>query len=227
LIRAVVFDLDGLMFDTEALFFRVASEALADQGKVFTPEIMKRFIGRRADEVAQGWKTLAGVEGPVEEFLADIRNRFYAVVDTAVHPMPGLFVLLDRLHSLALPAAVATSSRHSYADRLLERHGLKSRFQFVLASEDVTLGKPDPEIYQLAAQRFGVPSASMLVLEDSPPGLAAAKGAGAFAVGIPHEHSPEEALAAADLVVARLDDPHLLRLIETSDEKPAPDEPLD
>jgi HAD superfamily hydrolase (TIGR01509 family) len=225
-IRAVVFDLDGLMFDTEALFFRVASEALADRGKVFTPEIMTQFIGRRADEVAQSWKTLAGVEEPAEEFLADVRARFYAVVDTAVHPMPGLFVLLDRLHALALPAAVATSSRHSYASRLLLRHGLRDRFEFVLASEDVTRGKPDPEIYQLAARRFGVPAGSMLVLEDSPAGLAAASEAGAFAVGIPHEHSPAEALAAARLVVARLDDPSLFRLIESPDENPAPDEPL-
>jgi beta-phosphoglucomutase-like phosphatase (HAD superfamily) len=226
LIRAVVFDLDGLMFDTEALFFRVASEALADRGKVFTPEIMRQFIGRRADEVVQGWKTLAGVEGPVEDFLEEVRSRFYALVDTVVHPMPGLFVLLDLLQELALPAAVATSSRHSYADRLLVRHGLQSRFEFVLASEDVTLGKPDPEIYQLVARRFGVQAGSMLVLEDSPAGLAAAKGAGAVAVGIPHEHSPEEALAAADLVVARLDDPSLLRLIESRDEKPATDEPI-
>ena len=62
MIRAVVFDLDGLMFDTEDLFFRVASEALADRGKAFTPDIMKQFIGRRADEVRQLWTTLAGVE---------------------------------------------------------------------------------------------------------------------------------------------------------------------
>ncbi len=226
MIRAVVFDLDGLMFDTEALFFRVASEALADRGKVFTPEIMTQFIGRRADEVVQSWKTLAGVEEPVEEFLAEVRSRFYAEIDTAVHPMPGLFVLLDRLHTLELPAAVATSSRHSYADRLLIRHGLKDRFRFVLASEDVTRGKPDPEIYQLAAERFGVPAAAMLVLEDSAAGLAAAGGAGAFAVGIPHEHSPLEALAAARMIVGRLDDPSLLRLIESPDAKPTPDAPL-
>ncbi len=225
MIRAVVFDLDGLMFDTEALFFRVASEALADRGKVFTPEIMKQFIGRRAAEVAPLWKTLAGVEGPIEEFLADVRGRFYAVVDTAVHPMPGLFVLLDLLHALERPAAVATSSGHAYADRLLVRHGLKSRFDFVLAAEDVRLGKPDPEIYQLAARRFGLPASSVLVLEDSPAGLAAAKAAGAIAVGIPHDHSPAQALAAADLIVARLDDPSLLRLIESRDEKPATDEP--
>jgi HAD superfamily hydrolase (TIGR01509 family) len=226
LIRAVVFDLDGLMFDTEALFFRVASEALADRGKAFTPEIMKQFIGRRAAEVAPLWKTLAGVEGPVEDFLVDVRKRFYDEVHTAVHPMPGLFVLLDLLHSLKCPAAVATSSGHAYADRLLLGHGLQSRFTFILASEDVKLGKPDPEIYQLAAHRFGVPARSMLVLEDSPAGLAAARGAGAFAVGIPHAHSPVEALQAADLIVTRLDDPSLLHLIASRDETTLTDEPL-
>ena len=128
-------------------------------------------------------------------------------MDTVVHPMPGLFVLLDHVHARALPAAVATSSGQSYADRLLVRHGVQDRFEFVLASEDVTLGKPDPEIYRLAAGRFGVPAGSMLVLEDSPAGLAAAKEAGAVAVGVPHEHSPQRRSAAADLVVARLDDP--------------------
>jgi HAD superfamily hydrolase (TIGR01509 family) len=225
LIRAVVFDLDGLMFDTEALFFRAASEALADRGKTFTPEMLKQFLGRRADEVVESWRTVAGVMEPVEDFLAEVRERFYAVMDTVVHPMPGLFVLLDKLHRLALPAAVATSSRHSYADRLLIRHGARDRFLFVLASEDVTRGKPDPEIYQLAAVRFGVPAGSMLVLEDSPAGLAAAKGAGAIAVGVPHEHSPAEALSAADLVIARLDDPALLLLIESPDRKPDSDEP--
>jgi HAD superfamily hydrolase (TIGR01509 family) len=225
-IRAVVFDLDGLMFDTEELFFRVASEALADRGKAFTPDVMRHFIGRRADDVVQLWKTLADIEDPVEEFLADVRRRFYEVMDTAVHPMPGLFVLLDRLHRLALPAAVATSSRHSYAERLLARHGLQNRFDFVLASEDVTRGKPDPEIYRLAAARFSVPARAMLVLEDSPAGVAAAKGAEALAVGVPHEHSPPDGLRAADLVVARLDDPKLLHLIESREMKPEADERL-
>ena len=75
----------------------------------------------------------------------------------------------------------------------------------------------DPEIYRRAAERFGVPVHSMLVLEDSPAGLAAARGAGATAVGIPHEHSPAQTLTAADLIVPRLDDPALLQLVDTHD----------
>jgi HAD superfamily hydrolase (TIGR01509 family) len=213
-ISAVAFDLDGLMFDTEALFYRVSAEALAARGKAFTPEIMNAMIGRRAIDAAGSLKTLAGLEEPVEDVLAEVRQRFYAVMDTAVHPTPGLFVLLEHIAQRLLPIAVATSSRRSFADRLLLRHGLRDRFAFVLGSEDVTCGKPDPEIYRLAAQRFGVAVGSMLVLEDSPAGVAAAKAAGALAVGVPHEHSPAAALEAADLIVTQLDDPALIRLIE-------------
>ncbi len=213
-IRAVVFDLDGLMFDTEALFFRVSSEVLESRGKRFTREIMRALIGRRAAEVAGWLKTMAGIEEPPEIILAEIRERFGAEVDSAVHPMPGLFALLDHLHRRALPAAVATSSGRAYADRLLNGHGLAGRFAFVLTAEDVTRGKPDPEIYRLAADRFAVGAGELLVLEDSPAGVEAARGAGAVAVAVPHEHSPAEALRAADLIVPRLDDPALLALVD-------------
>jgi HAD superfamily hydrolase (TIGR01509 family) len=213
-IRAVVFDLDGLMFDTEALFFRVAGEMLAARGKRFTPEIMRAMMGRRAVEAGLAFKTLAGLDEPVESLMAEARERFFAEMDAAVHPTPGLFALLDHLHRRGLPLAVATSSRRSYAERLLRGHGLYDRFAFLLTSEDVERGKPDPEIYRKAAERFGQPAASVLVLEDSPAGVAAAKGAGAFAVAIPHEHSPAEGLADADLIVPRLDDPALLAALE-------------
>jgi HAD superfamily hydrolase (TIGR01509 family) len=216
-LRAVVFDLDGLMFDTEALFFRVSSEALAARGKVFTPQIMQAMIGRRSVEVRHVLKTLAGLDEPVEVLLAEVRERFRADVDSAVHPTPGLFVLLEHLRRRALRLAVATSSGRSYADGLLSGHGLAKWFEFVLTSEDVTRGKPDPQIYRLAAERFGVPAVSVLVLEDSPAGVAAAKGAGTFAVGVPHEHSPAEGLSAADLIVPRLDDPALLQLIDAQE----------
>ena len=213
-IRAVVFDLDGLMFDTEALFFRVAGEMLAARGKVFTSEIMRAMIGRRSLEVGNLFRTMAGLDEPEEVLLAEVRARFFAEVDTAVHPTPGLMVLLAHLGRRSLPLAVATSSGRAYADRLLSAHGLAERFDFVLASEDVTLGKPDPEIYRKAVERFGLPADSVLVLEDSPAGLAAAKGAGTLAVGVPHDHSPAVGLRAADLIVPRLDHPALLALLD-------------
>ncbi len=209
-IMAVAFDLDGLMFDTEALFFRVASEMVRDRGKTFHVDIMRAMIGRQPSESGMALKTLAGLEEDPEVLMAEATERFMALVDTAVHPTPGLIHLLDILDRHAVPLAVATSSHRQYAERLLTRHRFIERFALILAREDVTRHKPDPEIYQTVAHRFGIDPENLLVLEDTPTGLAAAKGAGAFAVGVPHEHSPAEDLAAADLIVESLDAPALL-----------------
>ncbi len=214
LIRAVVFDLDGLMFDTEALFFRVSSDMLTARGKTFTPEIMTAMIGRRSVDAGHALKTMTGLDEPVDVLLAEVRERFFAELDTAVHPAPGLFTLLDRLRQNHLPLAVATSSRRAYAERLLNRHRLLDRFKFVLGSEDVTRGKPDPEIYTRAIERLDVPAESVLVLEDSPAGVAAGVEAGALVVGVPHEHSPAAGLDAANMLVTRLDDPAILNLLD-------------
>ena len=106
---AVAFDLDGLMFDTEALFFRVAGEMLASRGKVFTHEIMQAMIGRRAAEVGESFKRMAGLDEPVQDLMAEARARFMAEIDAAVHPTPGLFVLLGHLQKQAIPRVVTSS----------------------------------------------------------------------------------------------------------------------
>ena len=209
-IEAVAFDLDGLMFDTEALFFRIACETLEARGGRFTAEMMAAMIGRRAVEAGHILQTMSGIQADPEELLGDVRDRYLAVLDTDAAPTPGLLTLLDELERRSLPKAVATSSRRAHAERLLGGHGLRHRFAFVLGSEDVGRGKPDPEIYRKAAEGFGVPPERLIVLEDSPAGVAAARAAGAFVVAVPHEHSTAEGLASADLIVPRLDAPALL-----------------
>ncbi len=212
-ISAVVFDLDGLMFDTEALFHRVSSELLAERGRAFTPEIMNAMIGRRPLEAGEQLKRLSGIEESVEEWLSLVRERFGSLVNDAVSPTPGLLRLLDVLRGRA-PLAVATSSNRSYARGLLDRHAITDRFEFILAAEDVIRGKPDPEIYATAARRLGVAAGSILVLEDSPAGVESARRAGAVVVAVPHAHSPAHALGPADLIVPALDAPELLDLLE-------------
>jgi len=214
MIQGVVFDLDGLMFDTEDLFHRVLVEMLAARGKPYTEEIGRAMIGRRAEEAALDFKRLSGLDEPIEELMAEARSRFYAEMDTAVHPTPGLFSLLDHLEACKIPRGVATSSRRSYAELLLKRHGLFDHFGFLLSAEDVSRGKPDPQIYQKAVECFGLPASSVLALEDSAAGVASAKGAGTFCVGVPHDHSPAEGLRGADLIVPRLDDSRLLAILE-------------
>ena len=213
-IRAVVFDLDGLMFDTEAVFFRSASEMLAARGKVFTLDIMRAMIGRQPAISSLAFKTMSGLEGEPADLMAEAKARFDARLDTDVSTMPGLTLLLDRLDAMKLPHAVATSSKRAYAERLLGGHGLIGRFAFILAAEDVVRHKPDPEIYRTAAARLSFEPSSLMVLEDTPTGLTAARAAGAFAVGVPHDYSPASDLGMADLIVPRLDDAKVLERLE-------------
>ena len=215
-IRAVAFDLDGLMFDTEALFARVLGGFLEERGRSLTPPILAAMLGKRAAEAYPAFKRLTGFEETPDELLAELRRRFMAEVDAAVHPTPGLIALLAHLEKRGIPRAVATSSRLEYAEGLIVRHGLREHFAFLLTAEDVTRGKPDPEIYRTAASRFGIGPRQLLVREDSPPGHAAARGAGTFAVGVPHEHSPASGLGDADLIVPRLDDPALFARIDAA-----------
>ena len=193
-IRAVVFDLDGLMFDTEALFFRVSSEMLAARGKAFTPEIMRAMIGRRAVDAGHVLKTLAGLDEPVEVLLADVRQRFYARWTRPCIRRRGSSSCSTTCGDRQCRSPWRPRRGGAYAERLLVRHGLRDRFAFVLASEDVSRGQARPGDLSPGGRAIRRAAGSMLVLEDSPAGLAAARGAGAFAVGVPHEHSPAEAL---------------------------------
>src|SRR5262249_57045895 len=108
------------------------------------------------------------------------------LVDVPPAPLlPGAAELLGRLAGRGVPVAVATSSPRVHVDRVLGPHRLVERFGFILTCEDVRRGKPDPEIYRKAAERFGCTPGEMVVLEDSPNGLKAAKAAGARCVVIP------------------------------------------
>jgi HAD superfamily hydrolase (TIGR01509 family) len=138
---------------------------------------------------------------------------FNELLEEHLRPMPGLMELLDLLEERQVPKAVATSSHRPYLQRLLGRFGLLDRFDFTLTAEDVTHGKPHPEIYLKAADRHGVPPAQMLVLEDSENGTRAAAAAGAHVIAIPHEFSHRHDFAAARGVACSLVDPVIVNLL--------------
>ena len=127
--------------------------------------------------------------------------------------MPGLCARLDALESAAIPKAVATSSGRAFVDEVLGRFELGNRFSFILASEDVTHGKPDPEIYRRAADRFDISTGQMLVLEDSQTGLTAAISSGARAVAVPGAHSVHHDFSKAIWIASSLNDPKIYALL--------------
>lgn len=215
-IRAVVFDLDGLILNTEDIFDLAGRQLLERRGLEMTEQIHHSMLGRRPAEAFEILKSLTGISDPIPDLMVEARDLFAAIAEHHLDTMPGLHDLLLLLEERALPKAVATSSPRSYMRELLSRFDLLHRFAFSLTAEDVTHGKPHPEIYRTAAQRLQVEPQEMLVLEDSETGTRAAAAAGAFAVSVPNRHTAVGDFSMSSLVVSSLQDPLLRELLEAA-----------
>jgi HAD superfamily hydrolase (TIGR01509 family) len=208
-LRAVVFDLDGLMFNTEELYQFVGGELLAGHGKTFEPELLDKMMGRQpriALQIMIDWHDLQTTPA---ELAAQAAGIFGKILDERLECMPGLVELLDSLEAHRIPKAIATSSPREFVTNVLGRFEFEPRFEFILAAEDVVEGKPHPEVYLKAAQQFGIPPAQMLVLEDSENGCKAAVAAGAFAVAVPGGHSCRHDFTGVTMQVNTLADPRI------------------
>ena len=211
--RAVVFDMDGLMFNTEDVYTAVGTEVLRRRGCEFTAELKDEMMGLRPQPAFEAMIRHCHLE----RHVAGIGRG----VEPAVHRPLGRPLGADaRLAGIARRLGAGGDSqgdRHQQQPRVGRRLSrpfeLQRRFQFILAAEDIVNGKPHPEIYLTAARRFGVPPAEMVVLEDSQNGCLAAAAAGAFTVAVPGEHSREHDFSTASLVVDSLADPRLYRAL--------------
>lgn len=205
MLRAVTFDLDGLMVNTEELYDVVMQELCLRRSLQFTEELRVKMMGRPGHiSIAYMIEHHALTDDTVEGLLAESDLLFSGVLEERLELMPGLLDLLDVLETAGIPKGIGTSSRRKYVDQVLARFGLADRFAFILSAENVTHGKPHPEIYLAAAERHGVSPAAMMVLEDSQNGCAAAVAAGAFAVAVPGVHSRTHDFTGAKAVVQSL-----------------------
>ena len=205
--RAVAFDLDGLLIDTEPIFAEAVRLFLGPRGVAFDADFMHTMMGSPAAQSLPRFRDHFRLTDPLEIIAAECKRLFLDVLGDRPGPlMPGVAALLDRLRARDVPFCIATSSGSEFVRRVFGPHGLLERFQFVLTCEDVTRGKPFPDVYELAARRFDVAAAELVVLEDSPIGLRAAKAAGARCVVVPHAHMPRDRLHGADLIASSLED---------------------
>lgn len=214
-IRAVVFDLDGLMFNTEDVFDLSGDELLRRRGLRMTDAIRDGMLGRRPAEAFAHLLRMTGITEPVEALQAESREIFMSFLDVHLQPMPALFDLLAHLEKLGVPKGVATSSPRRYMEGILGRYDLLPRFAMTLTAEDVERGKPAPDVYLKAAATLGVPTSDMMVLEDSEAGTRAAAAAGAVIVSVPHRHTAKHDFSTASHVAASLGDPLIYRLLES------------
>ena len=199
---AVVFDMDGLLFDTEALYLRAFHAASDEGGHGLTTELFMLTIGGTWPTVQTVLTDAHGADFPLDDFRAAWHRHAERIAADGVPLKPGALALLDTLDSLGLPRAIATSSRHETAREHLIEHALVHRFHTVVAQGDYAASKPAPDPYLLAAERLGVPPAVCLALEDSHNGVRSASSAGMMTVMVPDLLPPTLEIRALCVFVA-------------------------
>ncbi len=196
-LRAVIFDLDGLLVDSESLYREAFGEAAAAFGLGVDAAFYERLVGRRTGEVRGILRETFGENFPLEAFverwIGGFRER---VKPSGAPPKPGARELLQWLDSRGIAAAVATSTPRD--DAILTLGGLAGRFRAIVAGDEIERGKPEPDSYLEAARRLGVGPADCLALEDSAAGVEAAHRAGMRVILVPDlVPPPAEARARA------------------------------
>lgn len=211
-LKAVVFDMDGLMFNTEDLYDQVGQTILQRRGQNYSLELKLEMMGLPGNEAFEIMRKRCNIDDSVEQLKKETDEIFEDLLHN-IEKMPGLDELLSLIEEKAIPKAVATSSHRQFATRALGFFNLEPRFEFVLTGDDVENGKPNPDVYLLAAKKLRVSTENMLVLEDSLIGSRAAKAAGTFTVAVPTTHSRQSDFSHVDHVVDRLDHEIVMSLI--------------
>lgn len=208
MIRAVIFDFDGLLVDSETLFHRVYAEILADHGHPFTrDDYSAGYAGRPVPAIARAFVTDFKLPLSSEEVARRIHADEAILRAEGVPLKPGARELLDHLKARGYGIGVASSSQRPRAMNVLEQHGLVDFFAASAFAEDISRGKPDPEVFLLAAARLDIDPSECLVLEDSTMGIEAAANAGMRVICIPDMQAPdEEHRAMATAVLDGLND---------------------
>ncbi len=186
MVKGVIFDMDGLMFDTERVSGIVWRKTAETLGFSITEEFISSFRGRNYPGIKERFKKQYGQDFDYDGARAIKQQFFHAYIDQNGVPVKkGLNELLSYLAKENIPAAVATSTGRPFAEKMLRKAGVYDCFKGFVYGDEVEHSKPSPVIFLKAAKKIGVDPADCLILEDSEPGVLAAKAAGGSVIHVP------------------------------------------
>ena len=205
MIDAVVFDLDGVIVDSEQVWDDVREIYTRETGGTYTETATRDMMGMSSVEWSRYMSDALGVPGTPAEINDAIVTRMLERYGEAPPLLPGAVAAVRRVAD-RWPLAIASSSNPELIEVVLRSSGLASLFPVAVSSQEVPRGKPSPDVYLEAARRLGVDPTACAAVEDSHNGIRSAKAAGMFVVAVPNPHFPpdDEALAQADVVVASI-----------------------
>ena len=207
MIDAVVFDLDGVIVDSEQIWDDVRVQFVRESGRPFPEEATRDMMGMSSPEWSRYLVERLGVPGTPEQAGAEVVRRLLARYEQQLPLIPGVVEAVRRI-AARWPVAIASSSNPEVIDVVLRESGLEPVVRAAVSSEDVGRGKPAPDVYLEAVRRLGVAPSRAAAVEDSHNGIRSATAAGLRVIAIPNSHFPpdEEALALADVVLPSIDE---------------------
>ncbi|RLC77595.1 MAG: hypothetical protein DRJ03_17080, partial [Chloroflexi bacterium] len=204
LVAAVIFDMDGVIVDSEPLHIESFNEIIAQYDAVITPDDFKPLVGRTQPEIFAAVKERFGIEESIESLMARKQERYLRLVETKIEAMPGLYELVDWLKALGIKMGIASASPLKDIQTVLRCIRLEGAFDAVLSAVNLLHGKPHPDIFLLTAKELGVLPGQCVVLEDSERGVEAARRAGMTRIAMPNFFTRHHDFSAADSVVESL-----------------------
>ena len=201
--RVVIFDMDGVIVDSEPFSMQALIDILREYGIEPTAEELRRSYGRRVRDDIVGYFRQYGVHADIAAAIARKHARYFVLAEGHLKPFAGVISLLERLPRRGYRLGLASSGGRDKIAFGMRALGLDGVFETIVSGDDVRQGKPDPEIYRMAAQRLGVDPGECVVIEDAPAGVEAAKAAGMRCIAVTNSVSREQ-LQGADLVVDSL-----------------------
>ncbi|MFC1732015.1 HAD family hydrolase [candidate division KSB1 bacterium] len=203
--NAVIFDMDGVISDTQKIHSKVESELLGRLGVIISPdEITRRFSGVQTSKFFKEIIGESGVECDIESLLKEKWEKMIDLARKDVDAIPHAFELINELSENRFKLAVASASKPDYVDAVLTNLGVKDRFQAIVSSDEVENGKPWPDVFLLAAEKISEAPENCLVIEDGISGMIAAKRANMKSVGLVPELDPKT--YPADVLVLSLEE---------------------
>ena len=204
--HAVIFDMDGVLTDSEPLYAEALNEVLRGSGYVLTKKDHEAIMGSSIEDTWDWVYSRFGLKGERGVWLAAYDDAVIRLLSARVEPLPGIYSLLDGIESRGIKIGLASSSRHLWVKAVLRKLALEGRFGAVAACEMVAEAKPAPDLYLLVANQLGVRPSACIALEDSPRGVIAGKAAGMLTIALRTAPTAGLDISAADYVIDRLED---------------------